>query len=102
MKKLLILLPVLIIITAVVFYFGWIQLKVDKDHYGVVFTKISGYREYPVVPGKFAWSAGALLPKNLQIISVPASARTVRIDASGGLPSHADYSSVTAGGADFT
>jgi len=28
MKKLLILLPVLIIITAVVFYFGWIQLKV--------------------------------------------------------------------------
>jgi len=54
MKKLLLIGSIFLILGVTIFYFGWIQLKVDKDEYGIVFTKVRGYLDKPLVPGKFS------------------------------------------------
>ncbi|MBL7006996.1 MAG: hypothetical protein ISR78_07955, partial [Spirochaetia bacterium] len=71
MKKLIIILSILLIISAVIFYFGWIQLKLEKDTYGVIFTKTGGYHDKVLVSGQFAWSAAALIPKNVELTLIP-------------------------------
>ncbi len=102
MRKFLIIFSILIIIAAVVFYFGWIQLKIDPDTIGVVHTKTGGYREKPIVEGSFYWAAGALIPDNLTIIQYPAKAVTLYVDTSIALQSAALYSETLIGTADFT
>ncbi len=102
MKKLLLIVFIFLILGGTIFYFGWIQLRIDKDEYGIVFTKVRGYREKALVPGKFSWSAAALIPKNIEITTLPAAPRTVFISSRQDLPSKAEYGSVVAGSADFS
>jgi hypothetical protein len=102
MKKLLLIGSIFLILGVTIFYFGWIQLKVDKDEYGIVFTKVRGYLDKPLVPGKFSWSAAALIPKNIEITTIPAAPRTVFISSRQDLPSNAEYGSVVVGKADFS
>ncbi len=102
MKKLLIILSILIIISAVIFYFGWIQLKLEKDTYGVIFTKTGGYHDKILVSGDFAWSAAALLPQNVEITLIPSASRTVYLESETQLPSSLLYRNTLVGSADFS
>ncbi|NQT57606.1 MAG: hypothetical protein HQ557_01345 [Bacteroidetes bacterium] len=102
MKKLLIILSILIIISAVIFYFGWIQLKLEKDTYGVIFTKTGGYQDKALVSGNFAWSAAALIPKNLEITVIPAASRTIYLESVTQLPSSLLFRNTLVGPADFS
>ncbi len=102
MKKLFIILSILIIISAVIFYFGWIQLKLEKDTYGVIFTKTGGYHEKVLVSGNFAWSAAALIPKNIEITVIPSTSRTIYLESETQLPSSLLYKNTLVGSADFS
>ncbi len=102
MKKVIIFLSILIIISAVIFYFGWIQLSLEKDTYGVVFTKTGGYSEKSIVSGDFAWSAAALIPKNLEIIEIPSAPRTIYLESITKLPSSSLYRNTLVGSAEFS
>jgi hypothetical protein len=102
MKKLFIILSILIIISAVIFYFGWIQLKLEKDTYGVIFSKTGGYHEKVLVSGDFAWTAAALIPKNIEITSIPSASRTIYLMSETPLPSSSLYRNTLVGSADFS
>ena len=54
MKKFLISLFILIIFSAVVFFFGWTQYRVKPEEFGVVISKTDGIDETPVENGKFS------------------------------------------------
>ena len=102
MKKLFIILFILIIISAVIFFFGWIQLKIEKDSYGVIFTKTGGYHDKVLVSGNFAWSAAALIPKNVEITQIPSASRTIYLESETQLPSSLLYRNTLVGSADFS
>lgn len=102
MKKFLVISLILLVIAAVIFYFGWIQLKVEKDTYGVIYTKTGGYMDKPVTSNAFRWAPAALIPYNTELISIPSSSRTISITGRQPLPSSAEYSSVMVGNADFS
>jgi hypothetical protein len=102
MKKLIVVLILLAILAGVVFFFGWTQFKLDKNTYGVLYTKTHGYFDRPIRSGEFSWSPWALIPKNMDITEVPASVRTVNLEATGDLPQAELYSRVLSGDPDFS
>jgi hypothetical protein len=101
MKKLLIFLIILIIIGGVVFFFGWVQITVPPNHYGVIFTKTSGWQEQLVVPGQFRWEMERLLPTNFKLYLFPLGPRELMINTEGSLPSGDLYATTLTGNVDF-
>jgi hypothetical protein len=65
MKKFLLILTVLLLLAGTVFYFGWIQFRLERGVFGVIYTKTHGYAEKPVVSGRFSLSFWALIPGNM-------------------------------------
>jgi hypothetical protein len=102
MKKLIFVLVLLVILSAVIFFFGWTQFRLDKNTYGVVYTKTHGFSDQPITSGEFSWSVWALIPKNMEITQVPSSLRSVKLDADGQLPQSKLYSRVLSGDPDFS
>jgi hypothetical protein len=102
MKKLVFVLILLIILSVVIFFFGWTQFRLEKNTYGVVYTKTHGFSDQPLSSGEFSWSPWALIPKNMEITQVPSSLRSVQLDADGQLPQRQLYSRVLTGDPDFT
>jgi hypothetical protein len=92
MKAFLIILILVIIAGGVAFYFGWVQFQIPPGHYGVIFTKTSGYDEDVVTPGTFEWRWEALLPTNLKVHTFSLEPRMTDISLSGELPSADTYS----------
>ena len=91
MKRLIVLFVVLVIIASVVFFFGWIQIKLDEDSYAVIFTKTAGWEEEVISPGKFAWRWQQLLPTNLTLHEFPITPHFTSATVRGSLPSAATY-----------
>jgi hypothetical protein len=87
MKKFLLVLIILLLIGGTGFYFGWIQLRIPENHYGVAFTKTSGYHEEVYEPGRFYWKIERLLPTNMQFHLFDLSPRNRTIELNGTLPS---------------
>ncbi len=87
MKRLLFLLVFLVILGGVVFFFGWIQIQIPAEGYGVIFTRTHGWEAEVVRPGTFVWRWQRLIPTNLTLhVFEPGVHRTqVRLD--GSLPS---------------
>lgn len=94
MKRLVVLFLVLVIAAAVVFYFGWIQIRLDEDSYAVIFTKTGGWEEDVISPGQFAWRWQRLLPTNLSLHVIPIVPHTTSATLRGNLPSAATYGSL--------
>ncbi|MFP4382557.1 MAG: hypothetical protein ACLFST_02095 [Spirochaetia bacterium] len=101
MKKFIISLIILIILGGVVFYFGWVQITVPPNHYGVIFTKTRGWDGDLVVPGDFRWEIERLLPTNFKLYLFHLSPEEVRIRTEGSLPSADFYASVLPEKAEF-
>lgn len=93
MKKALLLL-LLLIIAGTVFFFGWIQILIPKDHYAVIFTKTRGYDDTVYEPGTFYWKAERLIPGNLQLSLFDCTPRHKTVRSSGTLPSGEIYASI--------
>jgi hypothetical protein len=67
MKKFFAVLFVLLIVGAVVFYFGWAQLPVPSGSYGVIRSKTHGLDPNLVRAGEFRWVWYKLIPTNVTI-----------------------------------
>jgi len=95
-------LVLLILIGGTVFYFGWIQFRVEENTYGVIFTKTGGYDEKVVTPGVFIWRWEALIPTNFTLHKFEIKPRTSLVSRSGTLPSGDIYSGVLDNKTDFS
>ncbi len=91
MKRLVFLFVVIVIIAGVVFYFGWIQIKLEEDSYAIVFTKTNGWEEEHISPGEFAWRWQRLIPTNLTLHEFPITPHATSATLRGNLPSGSTY-----------
>lgn len=102
MKKFLILSFICLIIAITAFFAGWLQFKVGPNEYGVVYSKLSGYKKNIIVPGKFYWNFDSLIPKNTSIITLSARPQTYTATYTQELPSGLAYKKTLVGDIDFT
>jgi len=102
MKAFFIILLILVIAAGVVFYFGWIQIQLPPESYGVIFTKTSGYDPAVVRPGEFVWRWEKLVPTNLTLYRFDLRPRRVEVSFEHQLPSGDLYASVLPESPDFT
>ena len=84
----------LLILTALgaVFYFGYYQFQLPADNYGVIFTKLDGWKDEVIMPGGFRFEWQGLIPLNLQIEKFEIIPHTASLSAAGELPSADSYS----------
>lgn len=104
MKKFFTFLLILIILGGIGtgFYFGWIQMRLGENDYGVVFTKVKGYDQEVLEPGKFIWRWEALLPTNFTLHIFHLEPRSSRVSLKGVLPSGELYGQFFDGTPDFS
>ena len=102
MKAFLIVLVILVVLTGVVFYFGWVQIHLPAEHYAVVFTKTGGYDQEVIRPGEFSWRWERLIPTNMKLYVFDLRPRSREISFQGSLPSAELYSSILPENPDFT
>ncbi|HUX21608.1 MAG TPA: hypothetical protein VMW69_10255 [Spirochaetia bacterium] len=102
MRKFFVSLIILIIAGGVAFYFGWIQLQLPADTYGVIFTKTGGFEQQVVKPGTFVWRWQRLLPTNLTLYTFKLQPQQAKVFSEGTLPSGALYSQYLDGKPDFS
>lgn len=102
MKKFLIVLLLLIIASGVVFYFGWMQLRIPANSYAVIFSKTGGVEKTAVKSGDFVWRLKKIIPKNVTLYIFSASPVEKSIVLEGALPSADTYASIIEGKPDFT
>jgi hypothetical protein len=102
MRKFVVSFVILIIAAGVAFYFGWIQLQLPADTYGVIFTKTSGFEPTVVKPGAFVWRWQRLLPTNLTLYTFKLAPQQTEISSDGALPSGSLYSQYLDGKPDFS
>ncbi|MFP4564887.1 MAG: hypothetical protein ACOC4A_01655 [Spirochaetota bacterium] len=91
MRKFVISLVILLIAGGTAFYFGWVQLQMPANSYGVVFTKTGGWDETVIRPGEFHWRWERLLPTNFTLHVFPSTPHESDVTASGTLPSAQVY-----------
>ena len=64
MKKFLTALFFLIVLAGLCFFFGWAQMKVSPDTYGILRSKSHGMYPHLIKPGEFNWVWYKLIPAN--------------------------------------
>ena len=102
MKAFLIILLVLVLAAGAVFYFGWIQIQLPPGHFGVVFTKTSGYDTAVVRPGEFVWRWEKLVPTNLTLYRFDLHPHRLEVSFERRLPSAELYASIVPERPDFS
>jgi hypothetical protein len=102
MKAFLIILVILVLLAGTVFYFGWVQIHLPSEHYGVVFTKTGGYDQEVVRPGEFSWRWERLVPTNMKLYVFDLHPQSRKISFQGSLPSAELYSSTLPENPDFS
>jgi hypothetical protein len=102
MSKGLVILILILAAAAVVFYFGWIQIRLPADSVAVVFTKTGGYEEKVIRPGAFSWRWQRLLPTNLTLYRYPLRPYAAELTVEELLPSAAMYARVLPETPDFS
>jgi len=95
-------LVLIIILSGVIFYLGWIQIQLPENTYGVAFTKSSGYLDQLYEPGKFSWNIQKVLPGNFKLLKFKLFTQYLEINESGQLPSGNIYSEYISGTPDFS
>jgi hypothetical protein len=77
------------------FFFGWAQLGVPPDSYGVIRSKTHGIDERLVVPGEFRWVWYKLIPTNTQTLVFRLDTVSRKISVQNMLPSGSTYAALT-------
>ena len=93
MKKFLISLLIIIILSGVGFMFGWVQFSVPPGQYGIMSSKTHGIDPKPVRSGEFRWVWYKLIPTNVQISVFNLEYNKFPIKFNSKLPSGDIYSS---------
>ena len=102
MKKLLVFLVILIIIGAVAFFVGWIQIQLPENTYAVIFTKTRGWDETVTEPGKFTWRWERLIPTNMSLHKFSIEPHNATFSYEGELPSGSLYAGMIEPRPDFS
>ncbi len=92
----------LLTVAGAIFYFGWIQLKLEKNQHAVIYTKTSGYSDKIISNSKFNWSIEKLIPTNMSILIFDVVEQSAEIKSTGILPSGDIYSKALEGNPDFS
>lgn len=92
MKKLIIILFILIILGGVCFIFGWMNLFVPADAFGVMVTKTGGYDQELIQPDSdFIWRWENIIPTNMTLYIFKTEVHSSKIQTSGKFPSAEVY-----------
>ena len=102
MKKVLVILIVLVVLGGVVFYFGWVQIRLPGDACAVIFTRTGGFDRKVTMPGTFSWRWERLLPRNLTLYRYSLAPHRTRVEVKLPLPSAELYSAVLPEKPDFS
>jgi hypothetical protein len=102
MKKALAILIVLLLLGGVVFYFGWVQIRLPADACAVIFTKTGGFDQQVTMPGTFSWRLERLLPGNLTAYRYSLAPHRSRVEILRTLPSAELYSAILPEKPDFS
>ena len=102
MKRFAILLVFVLLVAGAIFFFGWIQMRVPPDGYGVVFTRTHGWEDDVIEPGTFAWRWQGLIPTNLSLYVFESQPHRTPIGLSGTLPSGREIDAILDGSGAFS
>lgn len=102
MKRFAILVLVLLILGGVVFYFGWIQIRIPADGYAVIFTRTDGWEPRVIEPGTFVWRWQRLIPTNLSLYVFTPERHRTEVQLNGTLPSGSVIKSILDQDAEFS
>jgi hypothetical protein len=102
MKKFFVTLVILILLAALAFFFGWAQLEVPPDSYGVIRSKTHGVDPRPIRAGEFRWIWYKLIPTNVDIAVFRLEPVNHPIAAASTLPSGDTYAAFAGNSADFS
>jgi hypothetical protein len=91
MKKFFITLFVLIVLAALAVFFGWAQMGIPPDAYGVIRSKSHGIDPQLVSPGEFRWVWYKLIPTNVKTAIFRIKPASREFFAKDTLPSGAVY-----------
>lgn len=102
MKKIIFILIILIILSGVAFYFGWVQIHIPANSCAVIHTKTSGYDKTVTMSGEFSWRIEKLLPTNMTMYIFNTDPVIINLpEIKGSLPSGDLYSTVIPGNPEF-
>jgi len=102
MKKFLTTLLFLVIIAGAALFFGWAQLGIPPDGYGVIHSKTHGLYPHLVQPGEFLWIWYKLIPTNTKTTVLRLDPVNHEFTAEGALPSGKVYSTFAGIDNDFS
>ena len=102
MKRALVTLIILLVLGGVVFYFGWVQIRLPADACAVIFTKTGGFDQRVTMPGTFSWRLERLLPGNLTVYRYSLAPHRSRVEILRTLPSAELYSAILPEKPDFS
>jgi len=102
MKRALVTLIILLVLGGVVFYFGWVQIRLPADACAVIFTKTGGFDQRVTMPGAFSWRLERLLPGNLTAYRYSLVPHRARVQILRTLPSAQLYSAILPEKPDFS
>jgi len=88
MKKFIIILIILIIISGTGLYFGWVSI--NPGYYGIAFSSITGIENYPLEAGKFYWFWQKLIPKHFKVYLIKNTPTVINFSFSATLPGSED------------
>jgi len=93
---------ILLIVGGVVFYFGWMQLRLQESEYAVIYRKSHGYEAELVRSEDFDWRWEALIPNYLTLHKFNLKPQSVDIRQNGVLPSDEIYKEIAGDDIDFS
>jgi len=102
MKKFFSTLLVLVIIAGLVLFFGWAQLGIPPDGYGVIRSKTHGLYPHIIQPGEFLWIWYKLIPTNTETTVLRLNPVNHAFTAESTLPSGRIYSTFAGIKGDFS
>jgi len=102
MKKFLTTFLILLIIAGAAVFFGWAQLGIPPDGYGVIRSKTHGLYPYLVQPGEFRWIWYKLIPTNTETTVLRLNPVNHEFTAEKTLPSGKVYSTFAGINDDFS
>jgi hypothetical protein len=100
--KFLVTIVILLLLGGLVFFFGWAQLAVPVNAYGVMRSKTHGIDPAIIHAGEFRWVWFKLIPTNVEIQAFTIDQQTQAITMQDTLPSGAEYATFAGSGADFS
>ena len=102
MKKFLVTFFILLVIAGLGFFFGWAQMGIPPDSFGVIVSKSHGVHSNLIKPGEFNWIWYKLIPTNAKTVALRLADVSRDFSVKSVLPSGRIYSGLVGIDTDFS